>query len=187
MRRVERSRGEVDRFLLALPAPAAQDPDYVPLRLLGSVLAGGRASRLHLELVEERRLCAWVSVEIAECVEPGYLTIAAEALPGAAPEEIEATVIAELDRLRRGPPSADEMERARRQLLADWIFGSERVYQQAMIVGQAAAVFDLGFPERHVRALADCAVGRLADVASDRLDPRVRSVTGISRGREGAA
>ncbi|MEM7354818.1 MAG: pitrilysin family protein, partial [Acidobacteriota bacterium] len=53
LRRVERRQGEVARMLLALPAPAAADPQHADLSLLASVLGNGRSSRLHRALVDE--------------------------------------------------------------------------------------------------------------------------------------
>ena len=73
------------------------------------------------------------------------------------------------------------MERCRRIFLCDWVYGSERVEQQAMIVGQATTLFEPGQPELQLgRALAS---GReeLLSAARRYLDPERSGVVGWSR------
>ena len=50
---------------------------------------------------------------------------------------------AELGGARRAPISEQELERARQILVADWVFGHERVPQQGLAAGLALALFDL--------------------------------------------
>ncbi len=178
--RVERRKGDVARLLLALPSPGADDPDYAPLRLLLTALGGPRTSRLAAKLVEDDQLCVGVSCEITETVGPAMAVVAAELLPGVEPERVEARVLAELARLLAEPLSEEEIDRARRILVADWVFGVERIHQQALAVGMAACLFDRGYPERHLGRLLDCPAERLAEVAERWIRPRQSSVTGWS-------
>ena len=178
--RVERSHGDVARLLLALPAPGADHPDYAPLRLLLTALAGPRTSRLSACLVEDDQLCVGVSTEIAETVEPGVVAVAAELLPGVAPEAVEERVRGELARLIAEPLSTEEIERARRVLVADWVFGIERIHQQGLVAGMALCLFDLGYPERHLRRALACSPAGLAEIAERWIAPERASVTGWS-------
>jgi zinc protease len=179
-RRLERRQGDVGRLLLALPSPGADDPDYAPLRLLLTAFAGPRTSRLAASLVEDEQLCVGVSAEIAETTEPGMASIAAELLPGTEPALVEERVRAELARLIAEPLGADELERARRILVADWVFGLERIHQQGLAVGMALCLFDLDYPVRHLRRALECSPGRLAEVAERWITPDRGSVTGWS-------
>ncbi len=179
-RRLERQRGDVGRLLLAMPAPGADHPDYAPLRLLLTVLAGPRTSRLAAQLVEDRQLCVGVSSEIAETAEPGMSAVAAELLPGIAPAEVEGVVLAELAELRDRPPTPAEVDRARRILVADWVFGMERIHQQALVAGQALCLFDREYPQRHLERALDCPPERLAEIADRWIAPERASVTGWS-------
>ncbi len=180
-RRVERRRGEVPRLLVALPCPAADDPLYAPLRLLLTVLGGGRASRLHDLLVERLQLCLAVSTEISETVLPGVSTVAAELVPGAEPERVEAAVVEEIGRLHREPPAAAEIERARRLLVSDWVYSLETVEQLALAAGGAVALFDPGYPERHAAGILSAAAAELAEAAGRYLDLGRGGVVGWSR------
>ncbi|MCB1057203.1 MAG: insulinase family protein [Acidobacteria bacterium] len=153
--RVERRAGDVARLCLATPAPDAHDPDYAALRLLVAVLSSGRASRLHRHLVEERQSCLWVAAQVAEAPTMGFLSIALEVVPGVEPAEVETEVSKALAELVERPPTAVELDRARRLLLADWVFAHERVHQQALAAGFALSLFDLGHTRRWLQRALD--------------------------------
>lgn len=192
--RLERQHGDVARLMMALPAPAGAAADHPALRLAVGVLAGGRASRLHRALVDDGQICSWVSVDLAEGLEPGMVSIAAEAVPGASTEEVEAVILSELATLAREHPSPAELERARRIVLADWVFGHERVHHQALSAGAAVALFDLDHPYRQLDRLVSESPEAVCDAARCYLDPSRHAVVGWSLpapagldGDEGAA
>ncbi len=178
--RLERRHGEVARLQLALPAPPPDHPDHAGLRVLAVALALGRSSRLQRALVEEGELCLAVSAQLAESVLASAFTIGAELLPGVTPERVVDLVEAELEDLAARPLGDEELERARQGFLADWVFGQERIHQQALAAGLAAALFDLEQPARLLSgALAADAAG-LQRLAARYLDCRRGGVLGLS-------
>lgn len=178
--RLERRQGDVARLLLALPAPAADHPDHPTLQLLTTLLATGRASRLHRRLVDEDQLCVAISASTSESTGPGLLTLALEVMPGVAPERAEAALMTELERLTGFPPSAEEIERAKRVALADWVFGHEKVYQQAQLAGYALALFDLDQPRRHLEHMLATSGAEMLEIAERYLQPDRSGVLGWS-------
>ncbi|HEX5717723.1 MAG TPA: pitrilysin family protein [Thermoanaerobaculia bacterium] len=178
--RIERRKGEMARILLTMPAPAGSHPDHPALKLLVTVLAGGRASRLHRAMVDEGQLCAWVSADLTESLDASQVTIAAEVVPGVEPVRVEAEILRLLEETVSAPPGADELERARQITTADWVFGHERVHQQALSAGLALAVFDLGHLDRHLRLLLETGADRVYEVASRYLRPERGGVLGWS-------
>ncbi|HVT61528.1 MAG TPA: pitrilysin family protein [Thermoanaerobaculia bacterium] len=166
LQRLERRKGEVARLLLALPAPAGSDPDMTSLRLLATVLAGGRASRLHRALVDEGKLCVWVTADVTESLDAGHFTMAAEVVPGVEPERVESELLRQLAALVANPPSAEETERARQVGLADWVFEHERVHQQALSIGAALALFDPDHLDREMRRLLAADPRQLLEAAA---------------------
>jgi zinc protease len=183
--RIVQRKGEVPRLLAALPAAAVGHPDHAPLRIATVVLGSGRASRLHRRLVDEEQLCQWVNADLAEAVEPGSFSVAAELVPGVEPARVEALVLAELAGLALRPPDAEELERARRVTLADWVMGHEKVYQQALAAGFALALFgDLEQPERSLARCLEVEAEGVADAARRYLDP-CGAVIGWSLPRNG--
>jgi zinc protease len=175
LRRVEQRMGEVPRLIVAFRVPAASHRDQPPLRIAATVLGSGRASRLQRLLVDEEELCSVASADVSESVEPGSFTVTCELVPGADPARVEALVVAEIEALASGErqPSAEELERARRVTAADWVFGHEKVHQQALTLGFELALFARGHGEaalaRALAASADevaAAAGRHLDLAA---------------------
>ena len=166
--------------MVALPAPAGDHPVTAALRQAAIVLASGRASRLHRRLVDDEQLCAWIHADLGDTLDPGSLAVAAELVPGAEPERVEAALVEEVASLAERPPAGDELERARRVALADWTFGHEKVHQQALTAGGALCLFgDLGLPARQLAAAVAAGGDELAAVARRHLDPR-QAVVGWS-------
>lgn len=177
--RVQRRRGDVARFCLALRGPAAGDELFPAVRLLMSVLTSGRASRLHRLLVEERQSCLWVAGQVSESPLAGSLAVVLELVPGADRKAVEKEVVEQLARLATEPPTPKELERARRVLLADWVFGHERVHQQALSAGFALTLFDLDHPRRWLQRSLDADEDQLA-AAARCFDPAGGGVVGWS-------
>jgi len=178
--RLERRKGEVARLLLALPAPHGSHPDHAPLRLAATVLGGGRTSRLQHALVEDEQLCVWVTADLSEGMDASLMTVAAEVVPGVEPERVEARVLELIEELRHRPLDEEELERCRQIASADWVFGHEKVHQQALSVGLALALFDLEHLDLHMERLLATDADRLAEVADRYLRPERGSVMGWS-------
>lgn len=178
--RLERRHGDVARLLLALPAPAPDDPAHAGLRLLATVLAEGRGSRLERRLVDEGELCLSVSASLSDHQLAAHFAIAAELVPGADPARVEAIVFEELRDLAARPLAEEELGRARQVFLADWAWGQERIHQQAVAAGLALAMFDLGQPERLLDAALAAGPQTLCALAATHLEPERGGVLGLS-------
>lgn len=178
--RLERRKGEVARMMLALPAPSGMDPDHPAVRLLATLLGGGRTSRLHRSLVDEDKLCVWVTADVTEGLDAGHITIAAEVVPGVAPARVEAQVLRHLEDLLSAPLAVEEVERARQVAVADWVFAHERVQQQALSLGGALALFDPEHLERQMQLLLAAGRERLLATAARYFRPRSGAVIGWS-------
>lgn len=185
-RRVERRQGEVARFLLSLPSPDGDDPDHPVLRLLLTILASGRASRLHRALVDEGELCTWASADARETLDAGCLSVACEVLPGVDPRRVEEEVLTLLGELCRRPPSADEVERARQIVISDWVSGLEKVENTAFTLASARALWDLDHPWRYLERIRKAGAGDLLRVARRCLDVEAGSVLAWSLPKNGA-
>ena len=179
-RRLERRHGEVGRLLLALPAPAPEHPDHAGLRLLATLLGGGRTSRLHRAFVDVGQLCLAASGGLAEAEVASHLACSFELLPGGDPAEVERRLDDELAALREQTIGDEELERGKQILLADWVFQQERIHQQAITAALALAQGDLEQPEKLVRRALECDAADLMRLAKRYLDPRAGSVLGLS-------
>jgi zinc protease len=178
---VEGEGGEVARLLVAVPAPPPDHADYPGLRLLSTILGGGRASRLHRAFVDVGQLCLSADCGVNEMELGSNLACALELLPGVDPEEVEERLLAELALLRDRRVEEPELERARRVLRADWVFQQERIHQQGIVAALAAAPGDLDLPRRIVERAVACDADEVRELAARWLDPARGGVVGLSR------
>ncbi len=107
--------GEQAQFALGLPALRREDPDAPALELLATILGDGSASRLFLDLREDRGLVYDISASSIEYTDAGALIVAG----GADPSKVLPALLLvteSLRRLAREAPSERELERARAYL-----------------------------------------------------------------------
>jgi zinc protease len=184
--RVELRKGELTRLLVALPVPPTGAPGHADLRLAATLLADGRASRLQRALVDEGQLCLGAAVALSESAIAAFVAVSADLLPGSPVGEVEKRLRDELARLREEPIPEAELARARQVFFADWVHALERIHEQAIAAGFAAALFDLGQPDRLLAEIAAATPESVGAAARRWLDPVRGAVLGVCRGAGGA-
>jgi zinc protease len=115
--------------------PAMGDFDHPALSLLGEVLFGGRASRLHQKLVRELEMATEVRIFVGPFRDPGLIEIYASARGEHTAEQLLAAIDAELDRVREEPISEGEIERARARAELSLVAGLETADGKASTIG----------------------------------------------------
>ena len=115
-------------------------PDSYPLHIASKVLSDGDSSRIYRKLVYEKQLAlaAFGGGNIIE--QPNLFFAVAIVQPGQKPEDAVNALIAELDRLRTEPISADELQQAKNQFARDYILGRESNKDKAMTLGHAVVI-----------------------------------------------
>ncbi len=100
-------------YIAAAPAPG--DPDYWPWRLLQYLFAHDYEGRLGKAAISERGLAYYIDVRYESGGAAGWTTLAIGVDPGKR-EALAALLALELARLESDPPSAAEIEEAKRHL-----------------------------------------------------------------------
>ena len=175
-RRIELEGGETPRLLVAHPAPAPDDPAWVHVRLALAVLGSGRSSRIQRELVEENPLALWASVAVTGHRLGGMAILSAEASAGVEPVRLEQESCSRVEGLARRPPDAEELERAKRILFAEWVFLHERIAERAVTAALEHALFRPGFSRKTFEALAAATAADVAAACETWLSPETRVV-----------
>src|SRR5215208_2892254 len=118
------------------------NPDSYPLHIASKILSDGQSSRIYRRLVYEKQLAlaAFGGGNIIE--DPNLFFAVAVVQPGHTPEEATDALIAELDRLRKEPISAAELQQAKNQFARDYIFSRESVKDKANTLAHAAVIHD---------------------------------------------
>src|SRR5215217_2283628 len=131
---------------VAYHAPDAADADAVPLLVTEAVLSGGqpmglgggsamgRSSRLYRALVASG-LARAAGSDMSLTIDPYLFQIGVTGLPGSDLPQLERVAEAEVERLQHELVPAKELQRALRQLEAQFIYSSEGMTNQAYWLG----------------------------------------------------
>src|SRR5215204_2733918 len=113
----------------------AYHPDEAALDILGYILSTGRSSRLQSNLIYGKEMAQQVGSFNGTNEIGGLFQIQATARPGKSLDDIEKEINAEIERIKKEPPTADEMTRARNSIEARTIFGLQTVLGKASQIG----------------------------------------------------
>jgi zinc protease len=118
-------------------APNHRAPESYALDVLSTVLSGGRASRLYRKLVYDERLALDAGGDYTRLsLDPDLFTFYATVLPEKTVEEVERALLAEVERLQKEPVAEEELQRAKNQIEAAFVFRQDSTYERAATLGR---------------------------------------------------
>ncbi len=154
-------------------APSFATPDsrhVYPLEVLEEILDGGATSRLYRELVVERRLAVSAGAAYhASGLGPSRFTFYASPRPGVSMDKLESEMAGEIDRLLSDGVTAEEVERAKRRLLAVAVYARDSLGTGAQVLGVALTT------GRTVEDIEEWP-RRIAAVTAEQIDAAAREV-----------
>ena len=150
------------RIDMAYKIPPATSPDDDALSVLGTVLGGGRSSRLHEQLVRQKELASTVGAFAGSSRGPGLFRIVAMALPGKAVADVERALDEEIQKVLNGSIADWEMEKARTTARSAFISNVQSTLARAIILSEYALFYD--DPDLINRRAAKIAAVTAADV-----------------------
>jgi zinc protease len=120
-------------FIMAVyHTPNLTDADSYPLEVLEVILAGGKSARLHRNVVYEKQLALSAGAHYAGVsADPEAFALYASSLPGKKVEELEQALYAEVERLKTELVSPRELEKAKNQIEASFIFSQDSIFSLA--------------------------------------------------------
>lgn len=134
-------------------APALDHPDHPTVKVLASVLGGGMAGRLFVELRDKQALAYTASAYYDPVKEPGALVL----YLGTAPENVtraEEALLREIERIRRDPVGAEELQRAKGYLLGSYAMDRRTNARQAWYLGfYEIEGVGIDYPDRYRKAI----------------------------------
>lgn len=182
-RRVQVSGQEPTAYVQVLfPSVEATHADFFPLLVLDTVLGGAkpmsfsgggtrnRTSRLYRALVD-RELAAGAGSSMRAMAEPFGFSIGATVRQGVDPQAVEDAIWAEVHRLEGEPVTEEELQRARKQTLAQFAYGSESVSSQGYWLGFSEVVASVDWFLDFPGQLAGVSLADVERVAAEYLQP----------------
>jgi zinc protease len=112
--------------------PNYRSKDAPALELLSTILQEGRASRLYRRLVYEQRLALSIGGEYTYLSQdPNLFWFSGTPLPGQTQETLERAIMAEIERVKNEPVPEEEIERAKNQTEAGFVWRQDSVHSRA--------------------------------------------------------
>ena len=105
--------------------------DDSALSMLGSVLSAGRNSRLQSNLIYGKQLAQNVTANQQSREITGAFQVTSTARPGKSLDDIEKEILAEIERIKKEPPTAEEMGRALNQIESQAVYALQTVFGRA--------------------------------------------------------
>jgi zinc protease len=190
-RRVTVSKeGSTAYLKIAHPAPAAAEAEFAATLVLDAVLTGAkgvnvwssfrtpppqRSARMYRALVNTG-LASSISGSLMPTEQPFLYTLSATATPGTPLHAIEEAAVAELDRVRAGGVTPDELRKAQNQLRARFVFENDSVTSIAHQLGYFATVRQWQAFHSLPLEVASVTLEQVAAVADARLRPEFRTI-----------
>ena len=142
---------EQTHICLAIPGVALDDPRYYTFVLLNSILGGSMSSRLFQNIREQKGLAYAVCSMNLSSSYWGFFSIYAGVSPEKAEEALDA-IHYELDALRSGGVTDEELSMAKEQMKSSYIFGRESINSRMFSLGKNKLLLDRVYAEDEVLA-----------------------------------
>jgi len=171
--RIEQPQARIEnsRLLIGFLGPSAAEPaDILALEVLSVILTEGRTARLTRELREEKGWVRYIGSYCGFSHDPGLFTFSAQ-LDRQYLEPVEAAIYHQIEQIQQGAFSQEELQRAKRMLLNDFVFGTETPSQLAALYGYYQTVAQLDLAVLYPQQLKDLDAEALVRVAKQYLNP----------------
>ena len=132
-----RKEARLPLVFIGYPVPNFRSSDAPALDLLSVILSEGRASRLYRRLVYEQQIALNAGGDYTYfSADPNLFWFFATPLPGQSAEAVERALMREVEQLKVELVSESELERAKNQIEASFVFGQDSVYRRAALLAR---------------------------------------------------
>jgi zinc protease len=122
--------------MVAYHVPEANNPDDAALDVLEAILSRGQSSRLYSRMVDKEQLVLSVNASRQTNFDPGLLVFVMQPRSGVEPARAEKALLEELSRLSSQPVPAEELQKAKNQLLAGHYRELKTIAGRANLLGE---------------------------------------------------
>jgi zinc protease len=134
---IVKKEAQLPFLVMGYHVPNLRDPDSYVLEVIATVLSEGKSSRLYQSLVRGKRLVLEADADHPLLSrDPNLFLLSAEVLPGKEVSEVEKAFDQEIERLQNELVEEPELQKAKNQLEASFIFGQDSLFYQAMLLAQ---------------------------------------------------
>jgi len=145
---------ELPYLLVAYHTPGFPHEDSYALNVLNLILSGGKSSRLYTSLVYEKKIALNVEADYDGFNIDSYLFfLDATASPGKDIKEVENALYAEIEKIKKEPPSEREVQKAKNRIESSFIMEQDSIYLEAMKYGIFEMLGDWRLIDRYLEGI----------------------------------
>ncbi len=130
-----KKEAELPYILIAYHVPTLQHEDSFALDILSTILSGGKSSRLYKNIVYEKRLALNAFADYSFHKDPFLFIFGGTAAPQKGIEDLEKEIYEQIEKIKTEMPSEREMQRAKNQIEAFFVFAQDSSYSRALYTG----------------------------------------------------
>lgn len=178
---VRRKSIEQNHFCVSFPCPGAADGRRYAAQLLSDILGGGMSSRLFQSVRERKGLCYSIYTYVSGFLDTGLLTVYT-ALGRPTQDDALRLISSELSELVSGGVTEDELARAREQIKANILLGTESTVTRMNRLARGELCFGaVPSPEESIAAYERVTAGEISSLAAAVLDRSLMSFSAVGR------
>jgi len=130
-----KKEAQLPYLLMGYHVPNFTSPDSHALEVIAEILSSGKSSRLYKDLVHDEQLVLDVDADNSLLShDPDLFSLSAEPLPGKDVTEVEKALNNEIERLKTEPVDSHELQKAKNQIEASFIYRQDSLFYQAMLL-----------------------------------------------------
>ncbi len=172
-----KKEAELPYIVMAYHTPSFPHEDSYALDVLNLILAGGKSSRLYRSLVYDKKVALNASADYSGFNKDPYLFFfSATAFPGKDIKEVEDSLSAEIERLKKELPAGQEVQKAKNQIESSFIMEQDSIYMQAMKYGMFEMLGDWRLMDKYLEGIRKVTPEDLSRVARKYLNEDSRTV-----------
>ena len=167
----------VPRLDISYRIPSNLSADNDSIEVLALILGFGRSSRFYESIVRQKQLATGAAAFAPNSRGPRLFRISATPIPGKSLEDLEAAIYAEIERVKTGPITDWEIEKARNTTRRQFVSGLQSSLNRAVELAESALVYNNpGEVNTRYARLDKLTVADVQRVARQYLTPETRSV-----------
>ena len=128
-------------LMMAYHVPETSSEDFYALELMNAILSSGKSSRLYKSLIDEQQLATSVFSYMPESFDPNLMYVYAVASKPNSEAELEAAILAELEKLKTEGISERELQKVKNQKLMELYRTLETINGKANTLGSYELYF----------------------------------------------
>jgi len=140
-RLVVRKAAELPMLQIAYHVPQTNNPDFYALNILRTVLVQGESSRMYQRLIDKDQIALDVGISLSSAFDPTILKVSIQPKQGVDPQKCEAAVYEELDKVKKGSISDQELEKAKNIRLVEFYQQMRTINGRANTIGTYEVFF----------------------------------------------